>query len=108
VIDYAVNLARASRPSDPTAPEFVRNYLTWGAGPRAAQYLILGAKSHALLQGRANVAAEDVRAVSKSVMRHRLFTNFNADAEGLTTDHIVERLVQAVPEPSVQDYAGRA
>ena len=106
VIDYAVNLARASRPSDPTATDFVHNYLTWGAGPRAAQYLILGAKSHALLNGRSNVSAEDVRAVVKPVMRHRLFTNFNADAESITPDQIVEMLVQAVPEPSVKDYAG--
>jgi len=105
VIDYAVNLVRASRPDDPTAPEFVKSYLTWGAGPRAAQYLILGAKSRALLHGRFNVSADDVRAVMKPVMRHRMFTNFNADAEGITTDGLVEMLVKAIPEPSVKDYA---
>ena len=105
VIDYAVNLVRASRPGDPTAPEFVKSYLTWGAGPRAAQYLILGAKSRALLHGRFNVSADDVRAVMKPVMRHRMFTNFNADAEGITTDSIVEMLAKAIPEPSVKDYA---
>ncbi|KPK85532.1 MAG: AAA family ATPase [Phycisphaerae bacterium SM23_33] len=106
VIDYAVNLARASRPGDPTAPEFVGNYLTWGAGPRAAQYLILGAKSRALLHGRFNVSGEDVRAMAKPVMRHRLFTNFNADAESIKPDDLVEMLLKAVPEPTVQDYAG--
>jgi MoxR-like ATPase len=104
VVDYAVNLVRASRPEDGTAPDFVKNYLTWGAGPRAAQYLILGAKSRALLHGRLNVAAEDVRAVAKPVMRHRLFTNFNADAEGITSDHIVDKLMQTVAEPQVADY----
>ena len=106
VIDYAVNLVRASRPPDPTAPEFVGNYLTWGAGPRAAQYLILGAKSRALLHGRFNVSADDIRAVIKPVMSHRIFTNFNADAEGIKPDDIIEMLVKAVPEPSVKDYAG--
>ncbi|MHC4717648.1 MAG: AAA family ATPase [Planctomycetota bacterium] len=108
VIDYAVNLARASRPADPTATDFVKNYLTWGAGPRAAQYLILGAKSHALLNGRSNVAAEDVRAVVKPVMRHRIFTNFNADAESITPDRLIDMLVDAVGEPSIKDYAGSA
>ena len=105
VIDYAVNLVRASRPSDPTAPEFIAKYLTWGAGPRAAQYLILGAKSRSLLHGRFNVACEDVRAVAKPVMRHRIFTNFNADAESIKPDNIIEMLIKAVAEPSVQDYA---
>jgi MoxR-like ATPase len=105
VIDYAVNLARASRPQDPTAPDFVKSYLTWGAGPRAAQYLILAAKSRALLHGRFNVSCEDVRAAAKPVLRHRLFTNFNADAEGLKPDKLVEMLLKAVAEPSVQEYA---
>jgi len=106
VVNYAVNLARATRPPDGSAPEFIRNYLSWGAGPRAAQYLILGAKSRALLQGRYNVSCDDVRAVAKPVLRHRMFTNFNADAEGLTPDKIVERLLEAVPEPTVADYKG--
>jgi MoxR-like ATPase len=108
VVDYSVNLARATRPADATAPEFIRNYLTWGAGPRAAQYLVLGAKSRALLHGRYNVSCDDVRAVVKPVMRHRIFANFNADAEGLTTDNLIDRLVQVVPEPSSADYKGAA
>jgi len=104
VVDYAVNLTRATRPADGTAPDFVKNYLTWGAGPRCAQYLLLGAKSRALLHGRFNVSAEDVRATAHPVMRHRIFTNFNADAEGVTPDHIVDMLIEAVPEPTVEDY----
>ena len=105
VTDYAVNLARASRPDDPTAPDFVGKYLTWGAGPRAGQYLILGAKSRALLHGRYNVSCEDVRAVIQPVMRHRIFTNFNADAEGIKPEDLIEMLLKTVPEPSVKDYA---
>ena len=104
VVDYAVNLARATRPTDGTAPDFIRNYLTWGAGPRAPQYLILGAKSCALLGGRFNVSCDDVRALARPVLRHRLFTNFNADAEGKTTDDIVEMLIGAVAEPDPADY----
>jgi MoxR-like ATPase len=105
VTDYAVNLARASRPDDPTAPDFVGKYLTWGAGPRAGQYLILGAKSRALLHGRYNVSCEDVRAVIQPVMRHRIVTNFNADAEGIKPEDLIEMLLKTVPEPSVKDYA---
>ncbi len=104
VVDYAVNLVRASRPDDETSPDFVKNYLTWGAGPRAGQYLILGAKSRALLNGRFNVAAEDVRAVAHPVMRHRMFTNFNADAEQITSENVIDMLIKAVPEPQVSDY----
>jgi MoxR-like ATPase len=104
LVDYAVNLVRASRPGDGTAPDFVKNYLTWGAGPRAAQYLVLGAKSRALLHGRFNVSCEDVRAIAKPVLRHRIFTNFNADAEGITPEKIVDMLIAAVPEPKVEDY----
>ncbi len=107
VVDYAVNLTRATRPGDGTAPDFVKNYLTWGAGPRAAQYLVLGAKSRSLLAGRFNVSCEDVRAVAKPVMRHRIFTNFNADAEGKTTDDIVDMLVKAVAEPKAEDYRAK-
>ena len=104
VVDYAVNLSRATRPDDETAPDFVKNYLSWGAGPRSAQYLILGAKSRALLHGRMQVGCEDVRAVAHPVMRHRMFTNFNADAEGVSSDTIVEMLLKAVPEPRADDY----
>ena len=108
VVDYAVNLTRASRPADGTSPQFVKDYLTWGAGPRAAQYLVLGAKSLALLHGRLSVSCDDIRHVAKPVMRHRMFTNFNADAEGITPDRIVEMLIEVIPEPRVEDYRARA
>ncbi len=104
IIDYSVNLTRATRPSDPTAPDFIKEYLTWGAGPRAAQYLVLGAKSRALLNGRFNVSCEDVRAISFAVLRHRIFTNFNADAESITPDAIINMLIHAIPEPGIADY----
>ncbi|MDP6544407.1 MAG: MoxR family ATPase [Phycisphaerae bacterium] len=104
VVDYAVNLTRATRPVDGTAPDFVRQYLSWGAGPRAAQYLVLGAKSRALLHGRFNVSCEDIRGIAKSVMRHRIFTNFNADAEGISPDRIIEMLLEAVKEPQSGEY----
>jgi len=104
VIDYAVNLARASRPNRPEAPQFINEWLTWGAGPRAAQYLILGAKSRALFNGRLNVTCDDVRAVARPVLRHRLFTNFNADAEGVTAEDIIDRILKTIPEPMSEDY----
>ncbi len=108
VVDYAVKIVRASRPPDPTAPAFVKNYLTWGAGPRAAQYLVLAGKSRALLTGRFNVSCDDIRASAHPVMRHRLFTNFNADAEGVSPDRIVDMLLSAVAEPSAEDYKGHS
>jgi len=104
VVDYAVNLVRATRPNRPEAPQFVNEWLTWGGGPRAAQYLILGAKSRALFDGRLNVTCDDVRHVARPVLRHRLFTNFNADAEGITTENIIDRLLKTVPEPMPEDY----
>jgi MoxR-like ATPase len=105
VVDYAVNLVRATRPKEPHTPGFINDWLTWGAGPRAAQYLVLGAKARAVLDGRLNVSVEDVRRVAKPVLRHRLFTNFNADAEGIGPDQVVERLLEVVPEREGADYA---
>ena len=105
VIDYAVNLVRASRPREADALPFINEYLNWGAGPRAAQYLVLGAKARTIFGGRFNVTCDDVRALAAPVMRHRIFTNFNADAEGLTPDAIIKRLVEEVPEPTPGDYA---
>jgi MoxR-like ATPase len=98
LVDYAVTLARATRPGEAGTPPFIKDWLTWGAGPRAAQYLVLGAKAVALLDGRLNVSCEDVRRVAKPVLRHRLFTNFNADAEGLGPDAIIDKLIAVVPE----------
>jgi MoxR-like ATPase len=104
VATYAAALARATRPKTEEAPGFVNEWLAWGAGPRAAQYLVLGAKAHAVLRGRVNVACEDIRAMAPPVMRHRLFTNFNADSEGVSVEDIIERIVRTVPEPSEKDY----
>ena len=98
VIDYSVSLVRGTRPKEPGTPSFINDWLTWGAGPRAAQYLVLGAKAHAILDGRLNVSCEDVRRVAKPVLRHRIFTNFNADAEGIGPDQVIDKLVGVIPE----------
>ncbi len=98
VIEYAMNIVRATRLTKVEAPEFVKEWLSWGAGPRATQYLILGGKARALLYGRHYVSCEDVAAVSHPVLRHRLITNFNAEAEGITTDTITDRLLEHVPQ----------
>lgn len=93
VIAYAVRMARRTRPGQPEAPDFVRTWVSWGAGPRASQYLILGAKARALLAGRLTPEVEDVRSVAVAVLRHRIVTNFNAEADGIRPEHIVERLL---------------
>ena len=93
VIKYAVQLARKTRPKAEDAPEFVRQWISWGAGPRASQYLILGAKTRAVLDGRPTPDIEDVRSVAKPVLRHRIVTNFNAEAEGVSTSDIVDKLI---------------
>jgi MoxR-like ATPase len=104
IVDYAVNLVRATRPHEKDTPEFINNWLTWGAGPRAAQYLVLGAKARAVTRGRLNVSAEDLRQMAKPVLRHRLITNFNADAEGVDADAIIDKLIATVPEPGPEAY----
>ena len=98
VIEYAMNIVRATRLTKPEAPEFIKEWLSWGAGPRATQYLILGGKARALLYGRHYVSCDDVASVSHPVLRHRLITNFNAEAEGITTDIITDRLLEHVPK----------
>ena len=105
VVDYAVALARATRPGRPESPDFINNWLSWGAGPRAAQHLVLAAKARTILAGRFNVSAADVRDVARPVLRHRLFTNFNADAEGVTPEKVIDRLLETVKETSEKDYA---
>jgi len=94
---YALRLARMTRANQPGVPDFVREYVLWGAGPRASQYLVLGGKARAVLQGRQHVSLEDIRAAAAPVLRHRIKTNFNADAEGVTADELVRRLLAAVP-----------
>jgi MoxR-like ATPase len=101
VIEYAMRLVRATRVLDGQVPEIVREYISWGAGPRACQYLILGGKVRAVLHGRFHVNTEDIAAVAKPVLRHRVVTNFNADAEGFTPDTIIDKLLEIVPaQPS--------
>jgi MoxR-like ATPase len=107
VVDYAVSLARMTRPKEQGTPAFINDWLTWGAGPRAAQYLVLGAKAMAILNGRLNVSCADVRKVAKPVLRHRLFTNFNADAEGVGPDQVIEKLIAAVPEDGEKTSAAK-
>jgi MoxR-like ATPase len=97
VIRYAMRLVRATRVMEADVPDVVRDYISWGAGPRACQYLIFGGKVRAVLRGRFHVSTEDIQAVAKPVLRHRLVTNFNADAEGYTTDRIVDRLLETIP-----------
>jgi MoxR-like ATPase len=99
VFAYAADLVRATRPREPGVPKFVPELLAWGAGPRACQYLILGGKARAILHGRLHVTTDDVRAVAHPVLRHRIVTTFNADAEGISPDQIVDRLLEAVPLP---------
>ncbi|MBT3292440.1 MAG: AAA family ATPase, partial [Victivallales bacterium] len=98
VISYAVRLVNSTRPTGECAPDFVREKVKWGAGSRASQALILAGKAKALLEGRYNVACEDVRALASPVLRHRVITNFHADAEGITSDDIVSQLLETVPE----------
>ena len=100
VVEYAVRLARATRPEDESCPEFVREYLSWGAGPRAGQYLVLAAKARAALAGRLTPMVEDVRAVALPVLRHRLVTNFTADSEGVDAAEVVKRLLKEVEAPA--------
>jgi MoxR-like ATPase len=104
VVGYAVRLAQASRPNHPAAPSFIKDWVNWGAGPRASQYLVLGAKARAIIHGRFAASVDDVRALAPSVLRHRILTNFNAEAEGVTSLAIVDRLLEVV-RPEAVDVA---
>ncbi len=107
VIKYVTHLVRATRPQDPTAPDFVRTMVDWGAGPRAGQYLILGGKAFAAMEGRYTVSTADVRRVAVPVLRHRIGCNFAATSEGVDSVEIVRRLVEMVREPEVPKYVPR-
>src|SRR5437764_1713781 len=97
VLHYTLALVRQTRISEPGAPKFIREWLSWGAGPRAVQYLVLGGKARALLYGRAHVQTEDVQALALPVLRHRILTNFTAASEGVTTDTVIKRLIEETP-----------
>jgi MoxR-like ATPase len=97
VIRYAMQFSRLTRKEQGDVPDFIKNFVSWGAGPRASQYLILGAKARAMLYGRAYASTEDVRAVAFPVLRHRIVTNFNAEAEGIRPDEIIRRLAELIP-----------
>ena len=96
LVRYAVQLAAASRPSQDNTPDFVNEWVSWGAGLRAAQFLVLGAKARTLLQGRSHVTADDIQAVAAPVLRHRVLVNYRAEAEGMTTQKIIEQLLDHV------------
>ncbi len=97
VIRYVLRLTRATRVSKEEAPEYLKEWLAWGAGPRASQFLILGGKARAILHGRTYVSAEDIQAVAYPVLRHRILTNFSAEADGITSQKIIERLIKETP-----------
>src|SRR5437879_226056 len=99
VLDYVARLVRATRPKDPTAPDFVRKMVDWGAGPRAGQFLIWGAKAVAAMDGRFSVAIDDIKKVAIPVLRHRVSTNFQAQAEGKSSEDVVNELLKVVGDP---------
>jgi MoxR-like ATPase len=102
--DYVTRLVRATRPSDPQTPQFMKDLIDFGAGPRAGQNLILGAKAMAAMDGRFSVSLDDVRKVAIPVLRHRIATNFQAQAEGQTTDSLIKRLLNEIREPEIPKY----
>ncbi|GIW97070.1 MAG: ATPase AAA [Pirellulaceae bacterium] len=101
VVKYVAHLVRATRPGDPRAPQFVRELVDWGAGPRAGQFLINGAKAIAAMDGRFSIGIDDVRKIAVPVLRHRVSTNFQAQAEGMNSEAIIRRLVKEIPEPEI-------
>jgi MoxR-like ATPase len=104
IIKYAARLVRATRPKDETAPQFVRDLVDWGAGPRAGQFLINGGKALAAMDGRFSVAIDDIKKIAIPVLRHRISTNFQAQAEGMTNDGLITRLLAEVKEPEVPKF----
>jgi MoxR-like ATPase len=99
MVRYAVRIAAASRPRQTGTPDFINDWVSWGAGTRAAQFLVLGAKARTLLQGRAHVTVEDIQALVAPVLRHRVLLNYRAEADGMRVEEVIRRLVAAVPVP---------
>jgi MoxR-like ATPase len=97
VYEYALAIVRATRPNEPGASDFVRHWLSWGAGPRAAQALILAGKARALMHGRLHVTTQDIEHAAAPVLRHRLVPNFNAEAEGVTVEQIINKVLTLIP-----------
>ena len=104
IIKYVSRLVRSTRPKDELAPDYIKELVDWGAGPRAGQFLIAGGKAMAAMDGRFSVAIEDVKKVALAVLRHRVSTNFQAQAEGMTTEDVIERLLKQIPEPPVEKF----
>ena len=102
IVRYAVELVRSTRPNDDSCPDSIKKWVSWGAGPRASQYLVLGAKARAVMQGRYHISCEDIKAVAKPVLRHRVLTSFTAEADGINSLYIIDELLKLVkiPEPS--------
>ena len=99
IIQYAVDIARSTRPQDALSGDWVEKYIKWGAGPRASQFMTLGAKARALVKGRVAPSLADVRSVAPLVLRHRLVLNFNAEADGVSVEAIIENIVEHAPVP---------
>ncbi len=102
VVRYAVELVRSTRPNDGSCPDSIKKWISWGAGPRASQYLVLGAKARAVINGRYHISCDDIKAVAKPVLRHRVLTSFTAEADGISSLDIIDNLIKVVkiPEPS--------
>jgi MoxR-like ATPase len=106
VMRYALKFTRLTRREKGEVPDFINDYVSWGAGPRASQFLVLGAKARAVLHGRYYASCEDVRAVAPPVLRHRIMTNFNAEAEGVKPDWIIQRLIEIIPATDEEAVSG--
>ncbi|HUT09897.1 MAG TPA: MoxR family ATPase [Thermoguttaceae bacterium] len=104
IVQYVARVVRATRPRDPSAPPFVKELVDWGAGPRAGQFLIQGGKALAAMDGRFSVAIADVQKIAEPVLRHRISTNFQAQAEGMTNEDLIERLIRETPPPVIPKY----
>ncbi|HEY2759395.1 MAG TPA: AAA family ATPase, partial [Pirellulales bacterium] len=107
IVKYVSRLVRATRPKDESAPEFVKELVDWGAGPRAGQFLIQGGKALAAMDGRFSVAIDDVKKIAVPVLRHRISTNFQAQAEGMSSEAVVLRLLKEIPEPEIPKFEKR-
>ena len=107
IIKYVARMVRSTRPADKHAPDFVKELVDWGAGPRAGQFLIKGGKALAAMDGRFSIAIEDIRKVAHPVLRHRISTNFQAQAEGMTPESIIDRLLKEIPEPEIEKFEQR-